>query len=143
MRNLAGRTALVTGAAGGIGLAIARALAERGARVCLADKQANGLDQTAASIGPDASAVFIDLEDVGGMEKAVTEVTGPRFSRTLFPAFSDLAKVDGREARALAGSVGEVHQGTRRPSGAPGAMGVSVGERAARSPARNRMGPAR
>lgn len=76
MRNLAGRTAFVTGAAGGIGLAIARALAEQGARVCLADKQVNGLDRTAALLGPEASATFIDLEDVEGLEKIVTEVSG-------------------------------------------------------------------
>lgn len=75
MRNLTGRTALVTGAAGGIGLAIARALAEHGARVCLADKQTDRLDQTAASIGPDASTIFIDLQDVGGLEDVVAEVT--------------------------------------------------------------------
>jgi NAD(P)-dependent dehydrogenase (short-subunit alcohol dehydrogenase family) len=74
MRSLAGRTALVTGAAGGIGLGIARVLAEHGAQVCLADKQFDGLGQTAASIGPDASAIFLDLEDVEAINKAVTEV---------------------------------------------------------------------
>lgn len=75
MKKLAGRTALVTGAAGGIGLAIARALAEHGARVCLADRKIDGLDQTAATLGPDATALFLDLEDVKGLEEAVTEVT--------------------------------------------------------------------
>jgi D-sorbitol dehydrogenase (acceptor) len=74
MANLAGRAALVTGAAGGIGLAIARALAQHGARVCLADKQADGLDQTAESIGPNASAVRMDLEEVGSLEKIVAKV---------------------------------------------------------------------
>lgn len=72
MRNLAERTALVTGAAGGIGLAIARALAEHGARVCLADKQADGLDRIAASIGPETSSTFMDLEDVASLEHVAT-----------------------------------------------------------------------
>jgi len=74
MKKLAGRTALVTGAAGGIGLGIARALAENGAQVCLADRQIDGLDQTAASLGPDASATFIDLADVPGLEKVASDV---------------------------------------------------------------------
>jgi len=73
MKKLAGRTALVTGAAGGIGLAIARALAENGARVCLADRQADGLDQTAASIGPDARAIFVDLADAEGLDDVVSK----------------------------------------------------------------------
>jgi NAD(P)-dependent dehydrogenase (short-subunit alcohol dehydrogenase family) len=75
MQDLAGRAALVTGAAGGIGLAVARALAERGARVCLADRHADGLDQVAASIGPDASAVVADVADVGKLEQVVAAVT--------------------------------------------------------------------
>jgi NAD(P)-dependent dehydrogenase (short-subunit alcohol dehydrogenase family) len=75
MQDLAGRAALVTGAAGGIGLAIARALAERGARVCLADRHADGLDQVAGSIGPDASAVVADVADVGKLEQVVAAVT--------------------------------------------------------------------
>ena len=75
MRNLTGRTALVTGAASGIGLAIARALAEQGVRVCLADKQADGLEQTAASIGPNARAAVIDVADVGALDEVVADVT--------------------------------------------------------------------
>lgn len=75
MRSLAGRTALVTGAAGGIGLAIARGLAEHGARVCLADKQIDGLDETAASIGPDATALFLDLADVASLDAVVAQAT--------------------------------------------------------------------
>lgn len=74
MKKLSGRTALVTGSAGGIGLAIAQALAEQGARVCLADRQVDGLDRTAAALGPDASAAFIDLADVVGLEQVAAEV---------------------------------------------------------------------
>lgn len=64
------RTALVTGAANGIGLAIARVLAEQGVRVALNDIDLDAAREAAASIGPDHIAVRADVskeEDVGSM----------------------------------------------------------------------------
>ena len=50
--QLAGQTALVTGAAGGIGRAAALALAAEGARVILADIDREALLKTAAAASP-------------------------------------------------------------------------------------------
>lgn len=64
-----GRTALVTGAASGIGLAIARRLAASGARVVLSDLEGPSLDAATAEI-PGATAVAANLtrrEDVADM----------------------------------------------------------------------------
>lgn len=64
--SLNGRAALVTGAASGIGLAVARELAAEGARVILSDVSAAALADVAASI-PGASCIAADLslrEDV-------------------------------------------------------------------------------
>ncbi|MEU4310960.1 3-hydroxybutyrate dehydrogenase [Nocardia sp. NPDC024068] len=66
MSDLAGRSALVTGAASGIGAACARALAARGATVTVADIDAAGAESVAAEIGGRAWAV--DLLDVGALE---------------------------------------------------------------------------
>ncbi|WP_422744455.1 SDR family oxidoreductase [Mycobacterium sp. WMMD1722] len=66
MSDLAGRTALVTGGASGIGEACARELAGRGAVVTVADVDAERATALAEEIGGNAWAV--DLLDVGALE---------------------------------------------------------------------------
>lgn len=66
MKELAGRNALVTGGASGIGAACARALAARGATVTVADIDAAGARAVAAELGGTAWAV--DLLDVAALE---------------------------------------------------------------------------
>lgn len=58
-----GKTALVTGAASGIGRALAIALAARGARVILVDLNEPGLEETAARIGSHTQIIIADLSD--------------------------------------------------------------------------------
>lgn len=74
---LAGRVALVTGAASNIGAASARAIAAAGARVLATDIESTGLEATAAAIrqaqGPDAVATRVaDLEDPAAATDVVT-----------------------------------------------------------------------
>ena len=65
MAELDGRRALVTGAASGIGEAVARTLAARGATVVVADLDAAGADRLAAELGGEAWAV--DLSDLDAL----------------------------------------------------------------------------
>ncbi|MEU6108065.1 SDR family NAD(P)-dependent oxidoreductase [Streptomyces albidoflavus] len=72
--EFAGRTALVTGAASGIGLATARRLGQGGARVVIADYNAEGAASAAAALtdeGIEASAVTVDVTDPASLEAAV------------------------------------------------------------------------
>ena len=68
MGSLAGRTALVTGAARGIGAASARRLAEEGARVVLADADGTGAETLAAELGQVAIRADVTrAEDIARM----------------------------------------------------------------------------
>jgi NAD(P)-dependent dehydrogenase (short-subunit alcohol dehydrogenase family) len=55
MHDFAGRTAVVTGAGSGIGLALARAFTELGMRVVLADRDAHAVDAAAAALAEPSS----------------------------------------------------------------------------------------
>ena len=76
--NLDGRHAAVTGAASGLGRAIARTLAGAGARVSVLDINAAGADQTVAQIreaGGSADAIRCDVADAGSIAAAFDQVT--------------------------------------------------------------------
>ncbi|MBN8830555.1 MAG: glucose 1-dehydrogenase [Sphingomonadales bacterium] len=66
--TLQGRTAVVTGAARGIGEAIAGALAAAGARVVLTDIDGAAAQKAADAIGREASAVALDVTDAAACE---------------------------------------------------------------------------
>lgn len=66
MSGLEGRSALVTGGARGIGAAIVRELASRGAHVTVADRDEVGAEELAHEVGGEAWAV--DLSDVAALE---------------------------------------------------------------------------
>ena len=71
MAELDGRRALVTGAAQGLGRAIAGLLAERGARVMVADIDVAGAERAAAELGPGAAWVGCDVTRSDEVEAAV------------------------------------------------------------------------
>ena len=73
MRDLKGKTAIVTGAASGIGLGIAKALAHAGANIVLADLRPEPLEAAQAeikTIGVETLAVTTDVSDPASVASA-------------------------------------------------------------------------
>ena len=80
MFNLTGRTALVTGASGGIGSAIAKALSDAGAKVVLSGTREGVLNELAATLKGESAVVTCNLSDpeaVDGLAARAEEVVGP------------------------------------------------------------------
>ena len=76
MFDLTGQTALVTGASGGIGGAIARALHAQGARVVLSGTREPALQDLASELGKGAVVAVCDLADGRAVDGLVAEAEG-------------------------------------------------------------------
>ncbi|HET9141210.1 short-chain dehydrogenase/reductase [Actinophytocola sp.] len=73
-RSVRGKVVLITGAARGIGAAVAADLAAKGAKVALVGLEPEELDRVAAGCGPDASAWVADVTSWTDLEAAVAGV---------------------------------------------------------------------
>jgi len=76
MRNFTGKAAFVTGGASGIGLALARALAEADCRVMIADIEQAALDaavRSLAGVGPEVRGVVCDVADAVSVDRAAEQ----------------------------------------------------------------------
>jgi 3-hydroxybutyrate dehydrogenase len=71
--DLSNKTALITGAAGGIGKAIAKRFIQAGAKVAIADLKGDAARSTATDIGPNAYAVEMDVTDEASVNAGIAQ----------------------------------------------------------------------
>ncbi|HEU4707323.1 MAG TPA: SDR family NAD(P)-dependent oxidoreductase [Solirubrobacterales bacterium] len=75
--NLSGRKTLLTGATGGLGRAIAKAMAERGAELILSARSREALEELAAELSGDGHRVLpADLAEPDAAERLAAEAAG-------------------------------------------------------------------
>src|SRR4051812_20987764 len=93
--GISGRTAVVTGASSGIGLATARMLAAEGARVTLVARDEAKLEEAAGSIDGDVSALAVDVTDPGAPERiGVADILVSNAGTSYARALEDLTDAD-------------------------------------------------
>lgn len=73
MFDLTGKVALVTGATGGLGAAIAKTLLSRGAKVIVTGRRADVLEALVAELGPNAKAIVSDLGNAESLQSLVDQ----------------------------------------------------------------------
>jgi NAD(P)-dependent dehydrogenase (short-subunit alcohol dehydrogenase family) len=90
------KSAVVTGAASGIGLALAQALLERGAQVWMADIDGQRVQQAATALGGKARAESLDVRDAAAVRRLIERV------------FTETGQLDFMFNNAGVGAAGEV-----------------------------------
>ena len=76
MFNLDGKKALITGATGGIGSAIARALHSQGAEVILTGTRQSSLDNLVYELSDRAHSIAADLSDKSSIDSLIKQING-------------------------------------------------------------------
>lgn len=104
MSRLSSRTALITGSASGIGLAVASRFAREGARVVIADRDSDAAQQAARTIIAEsgdgtARALTIDISDEATVEDAFAELAGSGWSPDVVVANAGV-QLFGQDAKA-------------------------------------------
>ena len=102
MRELAGKTAFVTGGAGGIGLALGRAFAQGGMKVMLADIETEALQAAVKDlreISPNVRGTVCDVADAASVERA---------AQAAFDAFDRVHVVCNNAGVAAGGGIDDI-----------------------------------
>jgi NAD(P)-dependent dehydrogenase (short-subunit alcohol dehydrogenase family) len=102
MRELAGRTAFVTGGASGIGFALGAAFAQAGMKVMLADIETDALAEAVKSLrdfGPNVRGVACDVADPVSVERA---------AKASYQAFGNVHVVCNNAGVAAAGGIDNI-----------------------------------
>ena len=102
MREFVGKTAFVTGGAGGIGFALGRAFAEAGMKVMLADVETDALSAAAKAlhnIGPDVRGIICDVADPASVDRA---------AKKTIEAFGNVHVVCNNAGVAAAGGIDNI-----------------------------------
>ena len=84
MQNLEGKVAVVTGAGSGIGEGIARAAADAGMKVVVADIDLSKAQTVADDLGEDAMAYAVDVSNLASVE-ALRDAALARFGTAVHP----------------------------------------------------------
>jgi len=124
MRELAGKTAFVSGGAGGIGFALGRAFAEAGMKVMLADIETDALAGAVTSlhnVGPEVRGVRCDVADATSVDAAAKETIA---------AFGNVHVVCNNAGVAAAGGIDNISLDNWRWVIDVNLMGVLYGIRA-------------
>lgn len=99
MTRLEGKTALVTGSGAGIGRAVAERFAREGARVIIADRDADAAAAVATQIGQAARTAVMDISDESSVESAFAELVDAGWSPDVVVANAGV-QLFGQDAKA-------------------------------------------
>jgi NAD(P)-dependent dehydrogenase (short-subunit alcohol dehydrogenase family) len=111
--DVEGASAVVTGAASGLGFAMAEVMADSGARVTMADLDAEGLEQAASRMSGDVRTFQLDVSDGDAVERL----------------FDDVAAEHGRVDVAFANAGISLEPGVLDPQGGLEALDLAAWEK--------------